>query len=425
MTLAGNVPVRAMLRTSLATDRTAAVRAWSRSGRCYSTRGVGVAPDTETSPRDNLHTPPTSENISKAETHAASHAPVHSRGQGSVATPPPLDVEAIRRRLWDWGLLASSSLQQRVDQFSKKATTTFSHLGLHLNRATGYEEIEALKRQVVEQGIVLQLATIFRWETNVYYVQEARIKTTRQAAGEAKTAYDDAVLQRSISQRQVNDLLQRKSSWTDTDVSNFTSLVRSDHSFEQEESRAKLHVAETEDAVEREFSELMRIILARYHEEQVWSDKIRSVSTYGSLAVLGVNLVVFIMAIIVVEPWKRKRLAQTFEKKVEEMGAETKALMGANAARLEEQLIGHEKLLTELITQVSSEARQGSFATATAPNEASPEEPPVVLPPSWWSQAYFSDPCLGVIRGRELMLVAGSAAAGGVVTLLTRSLFAK
>lgn len=223
----------------------------------------------------------------------------------------------------------------------------------------------------------------------------------------------------------MNDLLQRKSSWTDGDVSNFTSLVRSDHSFEQEEARTKARVAETEDAVEREFSELMRVILARYHEEQVWSDKIRSASTYGSLAVLGVNLVVFIMAIIVVEPWKRKRLAQTFEKKVEEMGAETNALMNAGAARLEERLTGHEKLLTELITQMSAEARPESFVSATAPREVSPEETPEVPPPtsSWWSQVYFSYPHLGVFRGRELILVAGSAAAGGVVTLLTRSLF--
>lgn len=220
----------------------------------------------------------------------------------------------------------------------------------------------------------------------------------------------------------MNDLLQRKSSWTDTDVSNFTSLVRSDHSFEQEEARAKVRVAETEDAVDREFSELMRVILARYHEEQVWSDKIRSASTYGSWAVLGVNLAVFIVAIIVVEPWKRKRLAQTFEKKVEEMGAETKALMNAGAARLEERLTRHEELLTGLITQVSAEARQGTFVTATVPKEASPEETPVVLPPPPSRWVYFY-PDLGVIPGRELMLVAGGAAVGGVITLLTRSLF--
>ncbi|KAH0832202.1 Mdm33 family-domain-containing protein [Lanmaoa asiatica] len=386
-----------MLRTR-GTDRTAAFRSLSHPGRhlqgAYSTRGVGVTPDTGTSPRNN-HTTPTSENISTIEPHTAGPVPGRTRAQSSLNSPPPIKVEALRGRLRDWGALAGSSLRRRADQFSKRATTAFSHLGLHLNRVTGYEEIDALKRQVVEQGMILQLSAISDGNQR-----------------KAKTTYDDAVLQRSISQRQVNDLLQRKSSWTDTDVNHFTSLVRSDHSLEQEEACTKARVAETEDAVDREFSELMRVILARYHEEQVWSDKIRSASTYGSLAVLGINLVVFIMAIVVVEPWKRKRLAQTFEQKVEGMGAETKTLMNASTARLEERLTGHEKLLTELIAQVSAEAHQGVFAAATAPKEASPEETPVVLPPppSQWYQVYFAFPRLGVVGGRELMLVAGSAA---------------
>jgi sensitive to high expression protein 9 len=48
----------------------------------------------------------------------------------------------------------------------------------------------------------------------------------------------------------------------------------------------------------------MRTILARYREEQVWSDKISSPSTYGQLSVFGVNLLVFVLAIIPVESWK-------------------------------------------------------------------------------------------------------------------------
>jgi sensitive to high expression protein 9 len=98
-------------------------------------------------------------------------------------------------------------------------------------------------------------------------------------------------------------------------------LVRQDHALEQEEARAKGAVGQTEDEVERQFSALMRGILARYHEEQIWSDKIRSVSTYGQLAVLGVNVLVFVLAIVLVEPWKRRRLMQAFERKVQEMEA--------------------------------------------------------------------------------------------------------
>ncbi|KAH9997850.1 Mdm33 family-domain-containing protein [Russula vinacea] len=186
--------------------------------------------------------------------------------------------------------------------------TSFTRLGGEINRVTGYDEIETLKRQVVSQ--------------------EARISASRKAARDAKAAYEEAVQKRSDSQREVNGLLERKSTWTDTDVSRFTVLVRQDHALEQEEARAKL-------------TALMRAILARYHEEQVWSDKIRSVATYGQLAVLGVNVLVFVLAIVLVEPWKRRRLMAAFEKRVMEMEVANVEVvrggMDALQSRLEKQ----------------------------------------------------------------------------------------
>jgi sensitive to high expression protein 9 len=176
----------------------------------------------------------------------------------------------------------------------------------------------------------------------------------RQTAQQAKAAYEEAVVRRSNSQREVNDLLQRKSSWTDGDVGRFTSLVKQDHLYEQEELRAKSAVNVSEDAVEREFSQLLRIILARYHEEQVWSDKIRSASTYGSLAALGLNMLVFILAIIVVEPWKRRRLAQTFEMKIEEMSLENAARLEKSMQVIEGHISRQEGLLEFLKTEVSN-----------------------------------------------------------------------
>lgn len=189
-------------------------------------------------------------------------------------------------------------------------------------------------------------------------VVEKCIHVARQAAQQAKAAYEEAVVRRSNSQREVNDLLQRKSSWTDGDVGRFTSLVRQDHLYEQEESRAKLAVNVSEDAVEREFSQLLRIILARYHEEQVWSDKIRSASTYGSLAALGLNMLVFILAIIVVEPWKRRRLAQTFEKKIEEMSLENAARLETSMEKIEGHISRQEGLLEFLKTEVSNKVEE-------------------------------------------------------------------
>ena len=170
----------------------------------------------------------------------------------------------------------------------------------------------------------------------------------REEAKAAKAAYEEAVARRSSSQRETNELLQRKSSWSDADVLRFTQLVRADHAYEQEEAQAQARVAGVEEAVERQFSELMRAILSRYHEEQVWSDKIRSASTYGSLAALGLNLVVFVLAIVLVEPWKRKRLVQSFEKRVIELNEANQRVVEDGLKELKGRQEEQERILEEI-----------------------------------------------------------------------------
>lgn len=250
----------------------------------------------------------------------------------------------VKTRLRELAETAAITIRTRADDFTARSKTTFSQLGAELNRVTGYEEIDALKREVV--------------------ARETHINEARKAARDAKVAYERAVLQRSNSQREVNDLLQRKSSWTDTDVSRFTTLVREDHSFEQAEARAKTAADVAEQAVEREFTSLMHAILARYHEEQVWSDKIRSASTYGQLAALALNLLVFIMATVAVEPWKRRRLAATFERKVEELGREMERTVATGIAGVAEKMEAQNKAATETVAvllkqiEIEREARE-------------------------------------------------------------------
>jgi hypothetical protein len=194
---------------------------------------------------------------------------------------------------------------------------------------------------------------------------EERIQHVRTAARQAKIAHEEAVALRARSQREVNDLLSRKSTWSDDDVGRFTRLVRQDHLYEQAEATAKEAATKAEDDVEKEFSELMRAILNRYHEEQVWSDKIRSASTYGSLAVLGLNVLVFLLATIFVEPWKRKKLAATFEKKVDEMDVRNTLTMSDGMAAIHERLDRQEQALKQ-------------FSSALSATAALRSEPPIV-----------------------------------------------
>lgn len=149
-------------------------------------------------------------------------------------------------------------------------------------------------------------------------------------------------------------------------------LVQEEHLREQEELRSKNAVRQTEEDVEKEFRDLLQLILARYHEEQVWSDKIRSLSTYGQMAVLGVNVVVFLMAIVLVEPWKRKRLAQTFERKVEELAVTHQQAVDHGIGVLRERLDAREEMLSHLISAVAiGEAKRDP---APAVSEKPPDE---------------------------------------------------
>ncbi|KAJ0420934.1 Mdm33 family-domain-containing protein [Aspergillus carlsbadensis] len=209
-----------------------------------------------------------------------------------------------------------SYLENRRSQFSKQFTAVMDNLqsnvfvaGQRLNDLTGYTSIEALKRDIHEQ--------------------EERLRTARLQVRTAKEAYAAAINRRSTSQREVNELLQRKHAWSPADLERFTHLYRNDHANEvaENETQEALSLAERES--EEAAAQLTKNILSRYHEEQVWSDKIRRMSTWGTWGLMGVNVLLFLIFQIAVEPWRRKRLVKGFEEKVIEAIEKEKVLVQA------------------------------------------------------------------------------------------------
>ena len=171
-----------------------------------------------------------------------------------------------------------------------------------LNDLTGYTSIEALKKSIE--------------------ALESHVAVIRANVTQAKEAYQSAIARRSASQREVNELLQRKHAWNHTDLERFTELYRSDHANEQEEAAAHERLIESEKEADEAQTRLATSILARYHEEQIWSDKIRRASTWGTWGLMGFNVLLFIVVQLGLEPWKRKRLVGGFEEKVREVIAE-------------------------------------------------------------------------------------------------------
>lgn len=190
---------------------------------------------------------------------------------------------------------------------------------------------------------------------------EKTLSDARDHARSAKTAYDQAVAHRSTSQRDVNSLLERKHSWTDADVSAFTTLVRTDHASTAAVATTSLDLKEKELAVDKAFTDLTSAILQRYHEEQVWSDKIRSVSTWANVVGLVFNFLIFMIAIAIVEPWKRRRLVERVEERMTTMVDRLDGKVQDVARLLQEELARgvvevEEKVELPLPTVVSSPA---------------------------------------------------------------------
>jgi sensitive to high expression protein 9 len=65
-------------------------------------------------------------------------------------------LEVVKQRIRDWTDKAAISLRGHADGFTAQTKSRFSQLGAELNKVTGYLEIEALKKQVGEQGLSLQ-----------------------------------------------------------------------------------------------------------------------------------------------------------------------------------------------------------------------------------------------------------------------------
>lgn len=136
-----------------------------------------------------------------------------------------------------------------------------------------------------------------------------------------------------------------------------------DHGNEQAVQEAARDLAEAERDAENLAGKLSASILARYHEEQIWSDKIRRMSTWGTWGLMGVNVLLFLVFQFGFEPWRRRRLVSGFEEKVLEALEKEKASR-VEARSIEEQNPGVESV--KLIEDAESTSIVSDIAEKSA-----------------------------------------------------------
>ncbi len=122
------------------------LRAASRASRTFPTRSFSTTRSWKSAqPPSPGSTPPRHEPES-------SEAAKQPSDPSSSKAEAPVDLQQVKNRLLEWSDQAAITLRTRADDFTETTKSTFSQLGAQLNKVTGYEEIEILKRQVVEQG---------------------------------------------------------------------------------------------------------------------------------------------------------------------------------------------------------------------------------------------------------------------------------
>lgn len=259
---------------------------------------------------------------------------------------PPLSatvsnlLSRVSERLSGATRLRMRGIRENVEAISHRAREQFRQLtqrtgdnkgrihqiGQLINQVTGYETCERLKRDVQEADRDFQ-----QLKDELYHV---------------RATFEAAIQSRSQCQKDLNSLLQRKQSWSDEDLHHFTELYRKEMRLEQREAEAKASHQQLEMAVDRAHQKLMDALRERYQEEQLWSDKIRRISTYGTVSLMILNLLLFLLIQLVLEPRKRQRLLQRLDAMLE-------VRLTAINARLQERRAGE-----QIQTSITPDPRQ-------------------------------------------------------------------
>lgn len=144
------------------------------------------------------------------------------------------------------------------------------------------------------------------------------MKTRRTSIEKAKNELEDALANGASAQKEVVALLERKHSWSAGDLERYMSLIRSEHVNDQAVQNAKEKVSIAEQNLEEARQQLEKRERQRYHEEQIWSDTIRRNSTWVTIGLMGLNSFLLLLSLIIIEPWRRRRLVREFKNALEE-----------------------------------------------------------------------------------------------------------
>jgi sensitive to high expression protein 9 len=313
---------------------------WARlhssiSGRTFSIsarRRDGVNKDEKEQPQTiHLQPPPPTPDVEEKPILSEQSAPTEPQPlQDQDATPPPTEPPITPPpRAADQPLStpASSSpslpsafahrrteISRRMSHIMDRLLTKANLASQQINTYTGtdFSGIEALRTEIV--------------------AQEKQVKSRHAAVNTQKDKHMEAHVKQASSQKEIVSLLERKSSWSPSDLERYMTLVRSEHLDEQAVQKAKEDLAEAERDLEDTRAMLEKLERKQYHEEQIWSDTIRRNSTWVTMGLMGVNIFLLLAQIIFFEPYRRRKIVREMKAALDERSMVGPGLVQAAAA---------------------------------------------------------------------------------------------
>lgn len=175
--------------------------------------------------------------------------------------------------------------------------------GQHINVYTGtdYTGIEALRQEILRR--------------------EEAVRQQHATVAEAKEVHVQSRQKQAVSQKEIVGLLERKSSWSPEDLERYMALVRSGHVDDQAVQHASEELAMAERRLETSRSHLEKLERQQYHEEQIWSDTIRRNSTWVTMGLMGINIVLLLAQISIFEPYRRRKIVDQIEQALDQRSA--------------------------------------------------------------------------------------------------------
>ena len=141
---------------------------------------------------------------------------------------------------------------------------------------SGTREILQLKEQVQESS--------------------AKFDETQRNVTQARGDLDQALKAWEDSQRQHTRLLQVRDSWTNEQAQEFAGLVQKEIEVRNNLEEAKQMLVKRETELSKSQLAYMDQLRRRYHEEQIWQDKWRVLSTFGTWGLIVLNSAVFLVS---------------------------------------------------------------------------------------------------------------------------------